>query len=109
MFYYQHHIGDFIKDTSNLDDHQLVTYLRMLWVYYTSEKPLADEIEDIAFAVRSDEKTVRLLLRHFFTDTEEGWAHTRCDREIAEYHSKSEKARNSAKALSLIHISEPRD
>lgn len=98
MFYYQHHIGDFIKDTSNLDDHQLATYLRMLWVYYTNEKPLADAIEDIAFAVRSDEKTVRLLLKHFFDETPQGWAHSRCDREIAEYHNKSEKARNSAKA-----------
>jgi len=98
MFYYQHHIGDFIKDTSNLDDHQLATYLRMLWVYYANEKPLADAIEDIAFAVRSDEKTVRLLLKHFFEETPEGWRHSRCDREIADYHSKSEKARNSANA-----------
>lgn len=98
MFYYQHHIGDFIKDTANLDDHQLATYLRMLWNYYTSEKPLTTEIDDLAFAVRSDEKTVRLLLRHFFNESPEGWAHNRCDREIAEYHNKSEKARNSANA-----------
>jgi uncharacterized protein YdaU (DUF1376 family) len=98
MFYYQHHIGDFIKDTSNLDDHQLATYLRMLWSYYTSEKQLTSNIDDIAFAVRSDEKTVRLLLRHFFNETEEGWSHNRCDREISEYHKKSEKARNSANA-----------
>jgi uncharacterized protein YdaU (DUF1376 family) len=98
MFYYQHHIGDFIKDTANLDDHQLATYLRMLWAYYTSEKPLTDDIDDLAFVMRSDEKTVRLLLRHFFNDSPEGWSHNRCDREIAEYHSKSEKARNSANA-----------
>lgn len=98
MFYYQHHIGDFIKDTSNLDDHQLAAYLRMLWVYYTEEKPLADDVDDIAFAVRSDEKTVRLLLRHFFQKVGNEWHHNRCDREIAEYHGKSEKARNSANA-----------
>lgn len=98
MFYYQHHIGDFIKDTSNLDDHQLAAYLRMMWVYYTEEKPLADDVDDIAFAVRSDEKTVRLLLRHFFQKVGNEWHHNRCDREIAEYHGKSEKARNSANA-----------
>jgi uncharacterized protein YdaU (DUF1376 family) len=98
MFYYQHHIGDFIKDTVNLDDHQLTTYLRMLWVYYTEEKPFSNEVDDIAFAVRSDEKTVRLLLRHFFEKGVDKWHHNRCDREISEYHSKSEKARNSANA-----------
>ena len=98
MHYYQHHIGDFIKDTANLDDHQLATYLRMLWAYYTDEKPFANELEDLAFAMRSDEKTVRLLLRHFFNETSDGWRHNRCDREIAEYHSKSEKARKSANA-----------
>ncbi len=98
MHYYQHHIGDFIKDTANLDDHQLATYLRMMWAYYSSEKPISLELEDVAFAMRSDEKTVRLLLRHFFTETPEGWVHTRCDREIAEYRAKGEKARSSANA-----------
>jgi len=98
MHYYQHHIGDFIKDTTHLDDHQLATYLRMLWSYYTSESPISGDFEDVAFAMRTDEKTVRLLMRHFFTETPDGWHHTRCDKEIAEYHSKAEKARNSANA-----------
>lgn len=98
MHYYQHHIGDFIKDTTHLDDHQLATYLRMLWAYYTSESPISGDFEDVAFAMRTDEKTVRLLLRHFFTETPDGWHHTRCDKEIADYHSKAEKARNSANA-----------
>lgn len=98
MFYYQHHIGDFIKDTANLDDHQLAAYLRMIWIYYTEEKPFDDSVDDIAFAVRSDEKTVRLLLRHFFEQVVDKWHHKRCDREIADYHSKSDKARNSANA-----------
>jgi uncharacterized protein YdaU (DUF1376 family) len=98
MHYYQHHIGDFIKDTTHLDDHQLATYLRMLWAYYTSESPISGDFEDIAFAMRTDEKTVRLLMRHFFTEAPDGWHHTRCDKEIAEYHSKAEKARNSANA-----------
>jgi len=98
MHYYQHHIGDFIKDTANLDDHQLATYLRMIWTYYTEEKPINSDIEDLAFALRSDEKTVRLLLRHYFIETPDGWAHSRCDREISVFHEKSEKAAASAKA-----------
>jgi uncharacterized protein YdaU (DUF1376 family) len=97
VHYYTHHIGDFIKDTSNLDDHHLAAYLRMIWRYYLGESPLKGECEDIAFAVRSDEKTVRTLLRHFFKESENGWHHTRCDKVIADFYAKSEKARESAK------------
>jgi len=98
MHYYQHHIGDFIKDTTHLDDHQLATYLRMLWAYYTSESPISSDFEDVAFAMRTDEKTVRLLLRHFFIESPDGWHHTRCDKEIADYHEKAEKAQKAANA-----------
>jgi uncharacterized protein YdaU (DUF1376 family) len=97
MHYYPHHIGDFIKDTANLNDHQMVTYLRMIWAYYADEKPFADECDSIAFAMRSDEKTVRLLLRHYFELREDVWHHQRCDRELEAFYSKSEKARESAK------------
>ena len=98
MHYYQHHIGDFIKDTANLDDHQLATYLRLLWSYYDAESPISGNIEDVAFAMRSDEKTVLLILRHYFTQHDDGWRHARCDRELDEYKTKKDKARNSASA-----------
>lgn len=98
MFYYSHHIGDLIRDTANLDDHQLATYMRMLWSYYDTEKPLENNPEDLAFALRSNEKTVQLLLKHYFKLDGDVWRHTRCDIEIADYHSKKEKASNSAKA-----------
>lgn len=98
MHYYQHHIGDFIKDTANLNDHQLATYLRMIWAYYTDEKCFTDDCGGIAFAVRSDEETVRRLLAHYFVQTPDGWEHPRCEREIGLYREKAEKARNSANA-----------
>lgn len=98
MHYYRHHIGDFLKDTGHLSNEQMGIYLRMLWKYYLDEKPLPDDCEGIAFGMRSDEKTVRLILKHFFVLADDGWRHKRCDQEIAEYHSKSEKAKNSATA-----------
>ena len=97
MHYYSHHIGDMIRDTAHLDDHQLATYMRMIWAYYQTEKPFENNMEDLAFAMRSDEKTIRLLLRHYFKLDGEVWRHGRCDKVIAEYHSKSEKAAQSAK------------
>jgi len=98
MHYYAHHVGDFIKDTANLDDHQMATYLRLIWRYYTDEKPITGELEDLAFAMRTDEKTMRLLLRHYFTETPEGWRNSRCDREIEAFHLKSEKSQKAANA-----------
>lgn len=98
MHYYQHHIGDLLKDTSHLSNEQLAVYLRMLWKYYLDEKPLDDDCEGIAFAVRSDEKTVRLLLKHYFIHAGAYWRHDRCDKEIAEFYKRSESARNNAKA-----------
>ena len=98
MQYYKHHVGDFIKDTSNLDDHQSMTYLRMLWKYYLDETPLSGSDEDIAFTVRSDEKTVRTLLKHFFLSRDGAWIHIRCEKEIKVFYDKSEKARASAKS-----------
>lgn len=98
MHYYRHHIGDFLKDTGHLSNEQMGIYLRMLWKYYLDEKPLHDDCESIAFAMRSDEKTVRLILRHFFVLQDDGWRHNRCDKEIADFHGKKEKAANSANA-----------
>ena len=98
MHYYRHHIGDFLKDTGHLSNDQMGIYLRMLWKYYLDEKPLIDDCESIAFAMRSDEKTVHLILRHFFVLQDGGWKHNRCDKEIADYHDKKEKAANSANA-----------
>lgn len=98
MHYYPHHIGDFVKETSNLNDHQLATYLRMIWAYYLDEKPLPDDCERIAFAVRSDEKTVRVILKHYFELHDDGWHQNRCDKEIEHYRSNSEKAKKAADA-----------
>ena len=98
MHYYPHHIGDFIKDTAHLNDAQAMAYLRMMWRYYLDEQPLSGSIEDLAFAVRSDEATVKLLLRHFFVQDVDKWRHTRIDKVIAEYHLKSLKEQNSANA-----------
>ena len=98
MHYYRHHIGDFLKDTGHLSNDQMAVYLRMLWRYYLDEKPLKDDCESIAFAMRSDGKTVGLILHHFFVLQDDGWRHKRCDKEIADYHSKKEKAANSANA-----------
>ena len=108
MHYYHHHIGDFLKATSRLTDAQSMAYLRLLWMYYDSEKPLPGDLEVLAFQVGTDTKTVELILLSFFKPDHAGpdmvWTHTRCDKEISEYrkliHKKSTAGKASAERRS---------
>jgi len=98
MHYYQHHIGDFIKATARLSDAQTMAYLRLLWMYYDSEKPLKPDTKVLAFQIGSSVEETQLLLESFFWLAENGWHHTRCDQEIAEYRSFLDKKSNAGKA-----------
>ena len=97
MHYYRHHIGDFKRDTGMLNDHQCMTYLRLIWLYYDTESGLADEPEKLAFQVSSTPETVRLLLEHFFSLESGLWRHSRCDEEIAAYRARKKSASDAAK------------
>ena len=98
MHYYQHHIGDFIKATARLSDTQSMAYLRLLWMYYDSEKPLKPDAKILAFQIGASVEETQLLLESFFWLAENGWHHKRCDQEIAEYRSFLDKKSNAGKA-----------
>jgi uncharacterized protein YdaU (DUF1376 family) len=87
MHYYQHHIGDFIKATSRLTDSQAMAYLRLIWMYYDSEKPLPNDIDVLALQVGLPADQVHLLLRAYFRLEDGVWKHSRCDAELEEYRS----------------------
>lgn len=98
MHYYQHHIGDFVRDTARLTDSQCMAYLRLIWMYYDTEKPLPNDPEGLAFQVGASDQDVRLILKHYFEIDGENHRHKRCDKEIAVFKDKSEKAAKSANA-----------
>lgn len=98
MHYYQHHIGDFIRDTSRLTDQQCMAYMRLIWMYYESEQPLPNEIDVIAMRVGCTESDASLILRAFFKRDGDVWRHTRCDKEIAAYHQMHDAASKAGKA-----------
>jgi uncharacterized protein YdaU (DUF1376 family) len=98
MHYYQHHIGDFIKATARLTDGQSMAYLRLLWMYYDTEKPLKPDTKVLAFQIGATVEETELLLESFFWLAENGWHHTRCDQEIAEYRTFLEKKSNAGRA-----------
>lgn len=96
MNFYSHHIGDFIRDTSRLNDSQCMAYLRMLWIYYESEEPLADDVPALAFRIGAIEQDVKQILSHFFFMHDGRWHQSRCDEEILRFREKSSKAKVSA-------------
>jgi uncharacterized protein YdaU (DUF1376 family) len=98
MHYYQHHIGDFIKATSRLSDGQTMAYLRLLWMYYDSEKPLKPDTEILAFKIGATQGDTQLLLDSYFILCENGWHQKRCDIEIEEYRGLLTKKSTAGKA-----------
>lgn len=100
MNYYERHIGDYLKDTAHLSLLEHGIYTRLLDVYYTRETALPDDQVARLIGARTKEEKEALqdVLREFFTQTEKGWAQTRCDREITRYQDKQRKASASANA-----------
>ena len=98
MHYYQHHIGDFIKATARLSDSQTMAYLRLLWMYYDSEKPLKPDIKVLSFQIGATPEDTELLLESFFILCASGWHQSRCDQEIADYREFLNKKSNAGKA-----------
>jgi uncharacterized protein YdaU (DUF1376 family) len=103
MHYYQHHIGDFIKDTSFLTNEEVGIYLKLLWLYYDSETPLPNSLLDLSMKVNAREQKDSLLgiLNMFFVFKDDCWHHNRCDKEISHYHQQLTTASKAGKASAL--------
>lgn len=102
MHYYSHNIGDYRRDTTHLSLLEHGVYRQLMDTYYLSEKPLTPDHADLMrthCARTADEVlAVENVLKDFFVSTPEGYIHKRCDVEIEAFHSKSDSARESAKA-----------
>jgi uncharacterized protein YdaU (DUF1376 family) len=87
MHYYQHHIGDFIKDTAFLTNEEVGIYLKLLWLYYDTESPLPDDLFTLSMKInaRDNESTVTGILKMFFTLENGYWHQFRCEKEISNY------------------------
>jgi len=100
MHYYQHHIGDFIKDTSFLTNEEVGIYLKLLWLYYDTEQPLPNTMFELSMKVnaRDQQDALAGILGMFFTLQDNEWHHTRCDKEIQHYHQQLDTASKAGKA-----------
>jgi len=102
MNYYPHHIGDFNSATRHLTRLERSVYRDMLDLYYDTEAPLTldkDVLCRLLIARSNEERTaVEQVLNEFFTETDEGWRHSRCDSEIEKYHAQREAKSAAGKA-----------
>lgn len=100
MNYYQHHIGDYRRDTAHLSLLEHGVYRQLMDMYYLSETKIPEETEVVyrrlCAKTNEEKKAVDTVLSEFFK-RENGWIQTRCDMEIKAYHSKAERARVNGK------------
>ena len=96
MQHYQFHIGDYAQATAHLSPLEDLAYRRLLDLYYSTEAPIQNDIKAVARKIRLDQESVAQVLSEFFTLTDEGFRHHRCDEELDAIYSKSDAARKSA-------------
>jgi uncharacterized protein YdaU (DUF1376 family) len=87
--YFEHHIGDYDKNTSHLTACEDGIYHRMLRRYYDKERPLPGDSNEIKRLVRArvpaERKAVDDVLAEFFHLENDGWHHDVCDAALADY------------------------
>lgn len=110
MNYYNHHIGDYSRDTGHLSMLEHGAYRKMLDIYYATEKPLPLDrarLYRLLSCQRGLERsTVDSVLTEFFSERDDGWHHKRCDEELSKASEKSEKARAAAMRSVSVRTSE---
>ena len=90
MNYFPFHLGDYAAHTAHLEPMEDLAYRRLLDLYYMKEGPLPADIQVTAKLVRmrSMECDVATVLNEFFTLTDAGWTHNRCEIEISRMQNK---------------------
>jgi len=94
MHYYTFNVGDYRKDTGHLSTLEHGIYRQLLDWYYLDEKPIPQETQVVLRRLRlgsdSDISALQNVLTDFFVLQSDGYHQTRCDADIAAYHSKAE-------------------
>jgi uncharacterized protein YdaU (DUF1376 family) len=96
--FYDFHIGDYASRTAHLEPMEDLAYRRMLDLYYVREEALPVDVQEVTRLVRlrGQEAVIQAVLAEFFTLTDRGWAHDKCESVIAIAVDKREKAQASA-------------
>jgi len=96
MHYFQFHIGDYRANTAHLSNDEDLTYRRLLDMYYNTEKPIPIDLQAVARRLRCYASDITTVLDDFFILQEDGWHHSRCDKEIASFKRMSDGGKKGA-------------
>ena len=96
MYYYQFHIGDYRSATLHLSNEEDLAYRRLLDMYYDTEKPIPLDVSWVAKRIKIPPVVVKDVLNDMFKQTEDGFIHSRCDKEIAVYKGFSDAGKRGA-------------
>lgn len=92
MNYYEHHIGDYLKNTAHLSMLEDGAYRRLIDAVCTREAPLPPDRKACQRLARAQTKQERdavdSVLDEFFVLEEDGWHQSRCEKEIAKFIAK---------------------
>ena len=95
--YFPFHIGDYAVHTRHLTLMEDLAYRRLLDLYYTRETVLPDaESSARLIGMREHVTEVQTVLNDFFTKTEAGFTHKRCDAELAKFAAMAEGGKRGA-------------
>lgn len=111
MHYYSFNPKDYMSKTAFLEPMEDLAYRRMLDHCYLTELPLPEDVSEIAMLIRmrTHTESIKVVLHYFFELTPQGYVCDRIARELAAYHSKSEKAKASADARWSKHRNKIKD
>ena len=99
MNYYQRHLGDYAKDTTNLTALEHGVYNLLIDRYYSTEKGIpADQVYRVSKAASKEERSATdFVLGEFFQKRGNSWVSKRCDEEITKARHRIEQARLNGK------------
>ncbi len=99
MHYFQFEIKEWISNTAHLSLEEEAIYLRLILYYYDSEQTIPNEPNKVFRKLRiTNIEDGMNILNEYFTLTDNGWIHKRCDEVIQKYNLKIESASRAGKA-----------
>lgn len=102
MNYYQFHLGDYAVSTRGLSWDEHCAYRMLIDLYYAREEPISLDRQLVYRQTMARSKRQRaaidLVLADYFTETPEGWVNERCERDLAAYRLKGERASQAGMA-----------
>lgn len=102
MNYYQFHLGDYSVSTRGLSWDEHCAYRMLIDLYYAREEPISLDRQRVYRQTMARSKrqkaAIDQILADFFIETPEGWVNERCERDLAAYRLKGERAQQAGMA-----------